>query len=265
MKKIQKLPRRRYDWKPDLPDHRDYLFALTAPAPTKLPSRVDLRASCSPVMNQGQIGSCTGNSLAGALEFLEIRELRDGSGAEVFDPNQFDPISRLFIYYSERSLEGTTAQDGGGMLRDGVKALTQWGSCRERTWKYTKTNVLKKPTGSAYKEAGNHLISTYLRILSLTEMKQCLASGFPFVFGFSVYESFESPSVAKSGIAPMPLQNESLVGGHAVMAAGYDDAKKMLLVRNSWGPDWGQDGYFWLPYAYVSSPRLAQDFWTIRK
>src|SRR5262249_38413268 len=105
----------------------------------------------------------------------------------------------------------------------------------------------------------------YLRLQNLREMKQCLADGFPFVFGFSVYESFESPQVARTGIMPMPSRSEKLLGGHAVMAVGYDDETDKLFVRNSWGTKWGEKGYFWMPYAYLENPGLARDFWTIRK
>jgi len=98
----------------------------------------------------------------------------------------------------------------------------------------------------------------------LNQMKGCLASGYPFVFGFTVYESFESDQVAKTGVAPMPATNEKVLGGHAVLAAGYDDGSQRFLVRNSWGPDWGMGGYFTLPYAYLTDANLADDFWTVR-
>lgn len=259
----------KYNWLPDLPDQRDFLFAAKVVAPRKLPASIDLRPKCSPVVNQGKIGSCTGNSLAGMLEYLQLQALNDKIDDKkqnrVLTPEQFEKISRLFIYYNERWIEGTTDHDGGAMLRDGIKALHQWGCCKETTWKYSAANVLKKPSAPAYKQALPHLISSYFRIESLQEMKTCLADGFPFVFGFSVYESFESPDVARSGIMPMPDSDERLLGGHAVMAAGYNDKAGGILVRNSWGTDWGQKGYFWMPYEYITHPRLAQDFWTIRK
>lgn len=256
----------RYNWHPDIPDQRDFLYAEKVAAPVHVPPSVDLRGKCSPVFDQGQIGSCTGNALAGGLEFLEIKEMKTtGKGADVFDPKKFQHISRLFIYYNERELEGTTDHDAGAMLRDGVKSLVQWGACREATWKYGPSLVLKKPTAKAYTEASAHEISTYLRILTLDQMRQCLAEGYPFAFGFSVYESFESPEVAKSGRMPMPKTTEKLLGGHAVLAVGYDDAKGMLIVRNSWGTAWGDRGYFYMPYDYVQSAKLAQDFWTLRK
>jgi C1A family cysteine protease len=95
-------------------------------------------------------------------------------------------------------------------------------------------------------------------------MKGCLASGYPFVFGFTVYSSFEGAKVAQSGIVPMPGSAEKPIGGHAVLAVGYDDDTREFLVRNSWGPGWGIKGYFKMPYAYLTAPKLATDFWTIR-
>ena len=262
--------RHRYNWHPDLPDQRDLLYSERIPAPAKLPTAVDLRSQCSPVFDQGQIGSCTGNALAGNLEFLELKELGagDGTGAsnpEVYTRGKFAHVSRLFIYYNEREIEGTTGQDAGAQIRDGVKSLVKFGACREATWKYGPSQVLKEPSTKAYDEGAAHRISQYLRILSLSEMKQCLASGFPFVLGFTVYESFESPTVAKTGVMPMPEPGEKVLGGHAVMAVGYNDASSTLIVRNSWGTGWGQKGYFEMPYEYADAKKLAQDFWTVRR
>jgi C1A family cysteine protease len=274
----------RYDWRPDLPDQRDSPYKSSIEALAELPPQADLRPRCPPVVNQGAIGSCTGNALASALEFLELKEMarapspvkgdgggpapagaakKKGKGSEVFAPGKFSHLSRLFIYYNERFIEGDPDQDAGATLRAGVKSVAKWGDCRESVWKYSPNLVLKQPSSAAYDEAAKHKISTYLRIGSLQQMKQCLSSGFPFVFGFTVYESFESPEVAKTGLMPVPGRSEQVLGGHAVMAVGYDDAKGLLLVRNSWGEDWGLDGYFWMPYEVVT--RQARDFWTIRK
>lgn len=262
-----------YNWRPDLPDQRDKMYSLnklglgTARKAKPLPKSVDLRPLCSPVVNQGDIGSCTGNSLAGHLEFLELQQQRQhlAQHPELFDPTKFEPFSRLFIYYNERVIEGTVNQDAGAQIRDGIKTLNQTGACREAVWAYSDANEFLKPPPQAYAEALNHKISLYLRINGLAEMKHCLAQGFPFVFGFTVYESFEGPKTAKTGIVSMPKRNEQVMGGHAVMAVGYDDAKKWVIVRNSWGTDWGDKGYFYLPYSYIGSNSLADDFWTIRK
>jgi C1A family cysteine protease len=259
---------RRLNWRPDLPDCRDHLFTEMVVAPVRIPPSVDLRASCPPIVNQGQIGSCSANALAAAFGYLEMQELKKKSNAnasDIFNPSGFSPASRLFIYYNERTIEGTVAQDAGARLRDGVKSMSKQGVCQEASWKYQASLLFKKPIVSAYKEAQSHCISSYIKIQTLQEVKQSLAMGFPVVFGFSVYESFESPEVAKSGVMPLPSSDERMLGGHAVMAVGYDEAGEFLWVRNSWGSEWGQQGYFQMPYAYIDKLKQAQDFWTIRK
>lgn len=242
-----------YGWVPDRPDQRDRLYAAIAGPPKMLPPAVDLRSGCSPVENQGELGSCTANALVGNLEFLEKK-----AGKAVTD------LSRLFVYYNERAMEGTINEDAGAMIRDGVKSLVRQGVCAEQSWPYTIDKFAAKPTASCFTEALQHQVTSYHRILTLQEMKQCLADGFPFVFGFSVYESFESPDMAKTGKLDLPQSGEKQLGGHAIMAVGYDDATKRLLIRNSWGDDWGLQGYFTMPYDYASNSHLADDFWTLR-
>jgi len=242
---------RSYGWIPDTPDQRDYLYSAIAPK-VKLPSKVDLRGECSEVENQGRLGSCTANALAGNLQFLEIANVKP-----------YQDVSRLFIYYNERAIEGKVDFDSGAMLRDGIKALAKYGVCSEVSWPYDIAQFTRKPTVVCYKQALKARITSYHRLQTLDEMLNCLAEGFPFVFGFAVYESFETLKVAKTGIAPMPKKTERMLGGHAVMAAGYDQQQKRLIVRNSWGSEWGKAGYFTLPFAYIES--LADDFWTIRQ
>ncbi len=242
-----------YGWVPDRPDYRDKLYSAIAAPPRKIPSKVDLSAGCSGVEDQGQLGSCTANALVGNLEFLSVK-----AGHPVTN------LSRLFIYYNERAMEGTIGEDAGAMIRDGVKSLVNIGVCSEKRWPYIAGKFTNKPPAACYKAAANHHVTSYHRILTLTQMKQCLAEGYPFVFGFSVYEGFESAAVAKTGTLDMPKPGEKNVGGHAVCAVGYDDAAKRILVRNSWGTDWGVKGYFTMPYDYISNTNLADDMWTIR-
>src|SRR5262249_40190835 len=151
----------------------------------------------------------------------------------------FADLSRLFIYYNERVVEHTVKTDSGAMLRDGIKTLAQLGVCTEKRWPYTINRFAIKPTAACYTEGRKHRITSYERLLTLDEMRACLADGFPFVFGFTVYEAFESAAVAKTGVVPMPGPEERVLGGHAVCAVGYDDGEKRFLVRNSWGPKWG--------------------------
>jgi C1A family cysteine protease len=105
----------------------------------------------------------------------------------------------------------------------------------------------------------------YQRLLpNLNQLKGCLALGYPFVFGFSVYESFESATVARTGKVPMPKPREALLGGHAVLTVGYDDVEERFLMRNSWGASWGMAGYFTMPFDYLVDPNLCDDFWTVK-
>ena len=240
-----------FGWIPDRPDHRDYLYSAIAPK-VKLPPKIDLRSEDSSIENQGHLGSCTANALAGHLQFLEK-----------VNGQTYKDVSRLFIYYNERAIEGTVNFDSGAMIRDGIKVLAKYGVCPESTWPYDISQFTHKPTAACYKEGLKRRIVSYHRLETLDEMLNCLAEGFPFVFGFTVYESFESLKVAQTGIAPMPKKSERAIGGHAVMAIGYDQKQKRFIVRNSWGPQWGQAGYFTLPYAYIET--LADDFWTIRQ
>jgi C1A family cysteine protease len=242
-----------YGWLPDIPDSRDFMFGAVYQVPAVLPTSVDLRLQCSPVENQGQLGSCTANALVGALEYLMIK-----------DNKPFADMSRLFVYYNERVIEYTTWWDSGAMLRDGIKTLAKHGVCTENLWPYDTTKFRKKPTKACYKQALNHQILSYQRIDTVDEMRACLANGFPFVFGFSVYDSFESQEVAKTGIVHMPKYSERMLGGHAVLGVGYDDSQTRFIVRNSWGTDWGQQGYFTIPYDYLANRNLSDDFWTIK-
>lgn len=254
MPKINIRSQKWYGWLPDLPDHRDLIYSAIAPIRAALPKKVDLRNECSPVENQGNLGSCTANALVGALEFLEIKD-----GATFVD------LSRLFVYYNERSIEGTVNQDSGAFLRDGIKSLAKLGVCPEPEWPYRIADFTKKPTTKCYADAKKHQITSYHRISVLDEMRTCLADGYPFVFGFTVYTAFESAQVAKTGVLNLPGPKEKVLGGHAVMAVGYDDSQKRFIIRNSWDTDWGMKGYFTMPYDYLDpTHNLADDFWTIR-
>jgi len=260
------LIKRKYNWKRDVPDARDLKFTYT---PGQLPASVDLRSKCPPIVNQGDLGSCTANSLAGALGFLELLEQAEGdkSDPEEFSLPGFTPFSRLFIYWNERVIEGDTSEDNGAQLRDGIKSLATVGACSETTWPYNVAFAFHVPPQASYTEALNHKISSYqsLNGRDVQALKSCLAQGFPFVFGFTVYASFESAKVAATGLMPLPQVRDVEQGGHAVMCVGYDDKRQVFIVRNSWGTDWGDKGYFYMPYAYMTNPGLANDFWTLRK
>jgi C1A family cysteine protease len=252
--KISSKGTRGLGWIPDLPDHRDHMYAAPAAVLTSLPTSVDMRNDCPQIYDQGQLGSCTGNGIAAAMEFdLKKQHLQD-----------FMP-SRLFIYYNERVMEGTVDSDSGAQIRDGIKSVAAQGVCPETEWSYDINRFTDKPTAQCYTDALKTKAASYSRVTrTLNQMKGCLASGYPFVIGYTVYESFMSDEVAKTGIAQMPTPGDRVVGGHCVLVVGYDDTQNRFICRNSWGTGWGMKGYFTLPYAYLLDENLSDDFWTIR-
>ena len=224
-------------------------------ASSALPAVVDLRPQCPPVYDQGELGSCTANAIAGAIQYDEIR----AGIAPTWTP------SRLFIYYNERVLEGSIATDSGAQIRDGIKSIAAQGVCPEAEWPYDITRFAERPPDPAYADAVRDRVGSYMRVTqSLAQLKSCIASGFPFVFGFTVFSSFEGGDVAATGVIPLPQPAESPIGGHAVVCVGYDDGRQAFIVRNSWGAAWGVAGYGFMPYAYLLDAGLCADFWTIR-
>jgi C1A family cysteine protease len=220
-----------------------------------LPARIDLRSDCPPIYRQGRLNSCTAHAIAAAIQFDQIKEFR----RELFRP------SRLFIYYNERAMEHSIHSDSGAQIRNGIKTVAKKGVCPEHLWPYVPGKFRHKPNRKSYKEAAKHPCVTYHRVpRALSQLKACLASGYPFTFGFTVYESLHSKKVARTGRAGMPAKHDKVIGGHAVLAVGYDDAKRRFIVRNSWGTKWGMRGYFTMPYDYLTNHHLSEDFWTIR-
>jgi C1A family cysteine protease len=245
---------RRYGWKPSLPDLRDHIADAS-----ELPvlDEVDPRADLPEVFDQGQLGSCTANAVAAAVEY---DAKLNGS-----DPG---PLSRLWIYYYERKLEGSPAdQDTGAYGRDGFKVCKNLGVPLERDWPYDIAKYSQEPPASLADEAREHRISNYRAVpRNLDSMKAVLSNRQTIAFGFSVYESFESQEVAQTGIVAMPSRNEKALGGHEVLLVGYlKEEPNYGLVRNSWGPNWGLKGYFLMPWQYLLDANLASDFRTIRR
>jgi C1A family cysteine protease len=264
---------KRYGWIADLPDHRDHIYAApVGNSALPLPPKVDLRTPTPPRLpepyDQGQIGSCTANAIAGAVQYAR----RKASRAPDFLP------SRLFIYWNERDVEHTVAVDNGAQIRNGIKVVAKRGAPSEDVWPYDDTAAdpvthlwptgakpTVKPAPPAYAQGSEYQVIGYQRISrALSQLRGVLASGFPFVFGFAVYSAFESNEIARTGVLGLPGPAEELLGGHAVLAVGYDDSSARFLVRNSWGAQWGQAGHFTIPYAYLLDEHLADDFWTIR-
>jgi C1A family cysteine protease len=247
------MTNRTYGWKRDLPDRRDAIFAPSK-AIQSLPPSVDLRPQCPPVYDQLALGSCTSNAVAAAIEFDQIKQ-----GKTPFVP------SRLFIYYNERVMEGTTGSDAGASIRDGIKSVNSQGVCPETEWPYDTSQFAVIPPAECYQQALLERALLYQRVPQDSyDVMECLSSGYPVVFGAMIFESFESNAVTQSGIVPMPEPGEQVLGGHALMIVGYDEAKQVFIVRNSWGDQWGMAGYCTIPFDYVLNPQLCSDFWTIQ-
>lgn len=249
---------RRYGAFRSPPDARD--FGITRLAlPKSLPSAIDLTEWCGPVRDQGALGACTGFAGAAMAEFLWRRY----RGRElVFSP--------LFLYYQERALDGDLgAGDTGSSGRTCVKALAQAGVCLEPNDPYDASVFRNPPSAAANEEALAYRAGAYHNLgHSVQDMKACLASGYGFIVGFTVYDSFESEAVASSGLMPVPdTSRERALGGHEVFFVGYDDtvacpgtrSAGAFKVQNSWGTGWGQSGFFWFPYDCAADSSVLMD------
>lgn len=238
----------------DTDDERDYRLELEYEKATTLPTSVDLRSLCPVVYDQGQEGSCTANAgVAARVMLLGISSLL---------------LSRAFLYYESRKLEGTTNSDSGAALRDMCRAAQSYGICEEKYMPYATTSYRTAPTTTAIKNAIKYKIKSYTRLSTMADIKNMVAlNKKPVVIGMDVFESMESDVVAKTGKLPMPATNEQLLGGHAVLIVGYVDtaptatnsSKGYFIVRNSWGENWGDKGYFYMPYEYFT--QYTFDYW----
>lgn len=249
------LTKTKYGWnKSGLYYNSAEKYIFTESHLSKIIKHVDLRDECPPIYDQGHLGSCTANALAFCYQYDELHQKESCT---------FTP-SRLFIYYNERNIEGHVLDDNGAEIHDGVQVMNTLGVCDEVEWTYDISKFTIKPDENCYINALLHKTSAYRPIQQkLSQLRAALITGFPVVFGFSVYESFESPDVAKTGNMPIPLATEKLLGGHAVAAVGFDDTRRVFIVRNSWGASWGDKGYFYMPYDFITNPDMASDFWTI--
>lgn len=238
-------------WKRDLPDFRDRKYAYEYAA-QELPDIIDMRSQMTAVYDQGNLGSCTAQAIAAALEW----EWKENRKTDSFLP------SRLFLYYNERVLENTIDIDAGAMLRTGMKVINKFGFCDENYWPYEISVFRKKPHDIAYDKADDNIVYNYARVTqSRKALRATLAQNQPIVCGFAVYSSIENAE--KDGHIKMPKWYETMCGGHAILLCGYNDETKEYLFRNSWGEKWGHEGYGYLPYDYIEDPDLAGDFWAI--
>lgn len=254
------MPRKTYyGWLPDLPDIRDRQLPPSQ-ADMPLPVEYELDPRHMPeVRAQGRIGASTAFAVGGALEFLMAREVANGTAGVV-------PVvpSHLFIYYQERVLAHTSLSDSGAQLRDTLKVCNRWGVPHERYWPYEQAQFTVKPSTDAYEQAELNRLRRYSR-LHASGLKAAIYSYGPVCLGMSCYASFESEQVARTGVVPMPSRSEELLGGLAVWAYGWTTIRgtDYIRCRNSWGPEWGDKGNFYLPEAYTRSPSLTGDMWSL--
>jgi C1A family cysteine protease len=225
--------------KADRPDWRDYNYSFARnPNPRQA---VDLRPWCSPVEDQLHLGSCVGQAVVGAFELM-INKLY---------PEKFVDLSRLFVYYNARALDNAIYEDVGAYTRDGIKAVNKWGVCNELIWPYIIDRFAFAPSIQSYSDAKNRLIKNYYRVNTLDDMIDAIDSDYPIVISMNVYNSFYDLEYGDQNTLAMPQESDEIIGGHAVTLVGYDLPRKLLLARNSFGVDWGDNGYFWIPFDYA--------------
>ena len=244
-----------FGWRKDGIDQRDHPFVPDAAGAR--PAKIDLSTSAfqPPIADQRPLSSCSAHAIGAMFSYVNEKEGRA-------------PIvpSRLFIYYNERSLEGTVMTDSGAKIRDGIKSIAKHGVCDEAEWPYDCTKFTQEPPAACYQSALAHRAIAYSSLAGRRhDLEACLADGYPFVFGMSVYSNFCTAQVSQTGVGAMPGLADTLMGGHAVMATGYDRGAQTFLIRNSCGVSWGMRGYFTLPYDFLESRHLTDNFWTIRR
>jgi C1A family cysteine protease len=213
------------------------------------PSKVDLRADASPIYDQQDLGSCTAFAVGkGMREYLQVRNNEART-----------PLSALFLYYETRRLRNTTDTDSGATITDAMKAIATQGVAPEATWGYDIAKFAVKPSTAAYAAAKANKLGTGIQLAGLEDVKKALARKQPVVLGMRIYNNFRD--VGKDGKLAVPQQGDILVGGHAVTVLGFDNKAKVLIVKNSFGTEWGDKGYFYMPYAYFT-PENVMDIWT---
>ncbi|HYX39748.1 MAG TPA: C1 family peptidase [Oligoflexus sp.] len=240
-------------WIRDTKDERDRKYSLKSSV--NLLSNVDFRDRFPRVWDQGNLGSCTAHAVGAACLYQDIYD----------EDSSITVPSLLYIYYMTRALEGSIGIDAGATIRNTVKAVAKFGYPLENLWPYKISDFSKRPDDNVIRHAAREKVSSYERIdRNLSHIQEVLSHGDPVVFGFTVYESIYGQDVKKSGVIPIPKKKEKVLGGHAVLACGYDDERQALIIRNSWAKEWGEAGYGYLPYYFIENAQLSGDFWTIK-
>lgn len=245
---------RRYGWRPSLPLMEEAQADVSG---LKVLAEVDPRHELPPIFDQGELGSCTANATACAFQY-------DGK----LDGKDPGPLSRLFIYYGERKIEGVLGQGDTGAYGHDAFTVARAGIPPETDWAYDISTFEGPVPQKAVADEGHYKLTKPVKALTRSEqaMKAALSNRQTIAFGFTVYESFESSEVAKTGIVPMPSRGEKVLGGHEALCVGYlKHEPHYALVRNSWGTGWGITGYFLMPWAYILSRSLSSDYRTIQR
>jgi len=246
---------KKYGWIKDKHDDRDKPFKAKA-TPPKVFTPTDLRPWCPPVLDQGQLGACTAFGTTEMVHFV-----RNKQKAQDFTP------APLFTYYATRQIENTVNEDSGAMVRNALKSAVLYGVVQEEKWHYDIAKFTVKPTPDIYAEALKHQTLQYRRISDglIHDMQQCLFEGYPFTFGAILFDSFESPAVARNGVVPMPHAGEGQLGGHCMLCVGWKviSGHNYFIIQNSWGTGWGDHGFCYIPFEYMGNRNLVNDLWTI--
>ncbi|MGG1555015.1 C1 family peptidase [Paenibacillus ferrarius] len=245
---------RQYLLKPDKLDNRDFLFKASV---GEFPREVDLRSKdIMEIFNQLSLGAC---GLFAITQFMMYRMKQDTPSHYYFY------LSQLYLYWKTRELEGTIGWDSGISLRDGLKIAQQVGVCRQSFFPYDINKFKDKPTPEAEADAANYKVKEYHRIMTVAQYKSALSEGNPVIMGIEIYDSFTGGEVERTGIVPLPDRNkESFNGYHGILGMGYKliGNSEYMICRNSWGPVWGDKGYFYLPMDFIG--RHVTDMWVAK-
>jgi C1A family cysteine protease len=244
----------------DYHDDRDHNIVFESTPDNILPSKIDLRKQSPYVFNQAGLPSCTQNAVCAQFDWIQDKNHKKDINAKKFIP------SRLFLYYNVRKMEGNALKRTGTTIRNTIVSAVKTGICEEKIWPYDIKKFDVEPSKEAYENSQKNLIAQYARVTqNELQIKLCLKQGHPISFGMIIFDPwYYDKNLRTTGIIPLPKSTDKRIGGHAMLIIGYDDNKKWFIVQNSWGNQWGDKGYCYIPYSYILDKKLAYDFWVIR-